>query len=670
MKRIAKVLVSIGIILFSCTEKSKKVDVVQNIYRPQLHFTPQKNWMNDPNGMFYYKGKYHLFYQHNPFGIKWGHMSWGHAVSEDMISWTHKPIALKEENGVMIFSGSAVVDWNNTSSFGTKENPPIIAIYTGYEPERNIQQQSIAYSIDEGETWTKYEQNPVLDFGLVNFRDPKVMWYEPDQKWVMSVSLAMDRKIQFYSSKNLKEWEFMSDFGPAGSVNGIWECPDLFELKTNDESESRWILEVDVNGGSPAGGCGAQYFIGEFDGTTFTTDKLESINSKLPYIPVGKIFDNFEGDYSKWIVEGEAFGSTPIAGTLPNQNEVTGFYNKRLVNSFNNGDKTTGLMKSTNFLITDDYINFLIGGGSNIDEVGISLFVDNVKVSTTSGENSEHLYWNSWDVKAYRNKEAYIEIYDYSTGDWGHINIDHIVQSNQQAYNTSEQANWIDYGKDFYGAVSWSDIPPEDGRKLWLGWMNNWQYGTEIPTEIWRSAMSVPRYLILDKSDNKFILRQEIVEELNRHIKKTDSLSNVNVDTINEVLVEQKTSDLIFKIDASLEMKNIAEIFEFKILNNDKITYKFSFDKVTSTITVLRPQDGNVSFHKDFVSVQQLKIATKNNKLEFKILVDRSSVELFLQGGRYVFSNLIFPKDNNNVVKFESTGTHETLFDEIAIHTF
>ena len=204
-------------------------------------------------------------------------MSWGHAVSPDLLHWEHLPVAIPETDSVMAFSGSAVVDWNNTSGFGTDDNPPMIAIYTGHYRERSLQAQYIAWSTDRGRTWTPYEGNPVLDLGLANFRDPKVFWYAPEEKWVMVVALSGGRKVYFYSSKDLKSWTFLSEFGPAGNVTGIWECPDTFELPIeNRPGETRRVLDVDASGGTVAGGSGGQYFVGHFDGTTFVAEHEDS----------------------------------------------------------------------------------------------------------------------------------------------------------------------------------------------------------------------------------------------------------------------------------------------------------------------------------------------------------------------------------------------------------
>src|SRR5687767_3125988 len=225
-------------------------------WRPQFHFTPATNWMNDPNGMVYYDGEYHLFYQFNPFGEVWGHMSWGHAVSRDLVHWEHLPVALHEENDVMIFSGSAVVDWYNTSGFGTPWNPALVAIYTGHSETE--QTQNLTYSTDRGRTWSKYESNPVIAIGERDFRDPKVFWHEPSRQWIMVTVLSDQHKVRFDGSTDLKHWSYLGDFGPAGATDGQWECPDLFALPVEGETGlTKWVLKVDV-----LKGTGAQYFVG------------------------------------------------------------------------------------------------------------------------------------------------------------------------------------------------------------------------------------------------------------------------------------------------------------------------------------------------------------------------------------------------------------------------
>ena len=256
--------------------------------RPLFHFTPQKNFINDPNGLVFLDGEYHLFYQHNPEGDRWGHMSWGHAVSRDLVRWEHLPIALREEAGVMIFSGSAVVDPKNSSGLGRPDQPPMVAIYTGDGHKK--QTQNLAASLDHGRTWTKFAGNPVLDLHSNSFRDPKVFRHAATDRWIMATVLADERKVVFWSSKNLKTWERLSDFGPAGSVKGVWECPELFEVPIEGtQHETRWVLKVDVNDGAPFGGSGGQYFVGNFDGKAFRAEGLKPDSPPL-WMDYGKDF--------------------------------------------------------------------------------------------------------------------------------------------------------------------------------------------------------------------------------------------------------------------------------------------------------------------------------------------------------------------------------------------
>ena len=238
------------------------------VFRPQVHFSPAKNWTNDPNGLVYHKGRYHLFFQHNPFGDKWGHMSWGHAVSTDLLHWHELSVAIPEDAGVMIFSGCVVVDAPNTSGFGTPENPPLVAVYTGHHPQTEMQSQHIAFSLDDGLSWTKYRGNPVLDLGTKDFRDPKVFWFE--DHWAMAVAKSDERKVLFYRSQDLKSWSRTGEFGPAGAVDGVWECPDLFPLPVAG-GETRWVLKVDSSPTKAGSGCGGQAFVGTFDGKAFAT---------------------------------------------------------------------------------------------------------------------------------------------------------------------------------------------------------------------------------------------------------------------------------------------------------------------------------------------------------------------------------------------------------------
>ncbi|KGE18807.1 PfkB family carbohydrate kinase [Paenibacillus wynnii] len=245
-------------------------------FRPGLHFSPPSNWANDPNGLVYYEGSYHLFYQHHPFGSKWAPMHWGHAVSQDLVHWEHAPIALFPDEHGAIFSGCCVVDWNNSSGL-FEDSHGLIAIFTHAdihpETRQPRQRQSLAYSSDKGQIWHKYDGNPVLaEDDLIDFRDPKVFWHPQSERWVM-VIVAGDH-ARFYASTNLREWSLTGEFGKGeGSHEGVWECPDLFELPVDDTGNSKWVLIISI-GDHPdcPEGSRTQYFIGEFDGNTFIND--------------------------------------------------------------------------------------------------------------------------------------------------------------------------------------------------------------------------------------------------------------------------------------------------------------------------------------------------------------------------------------------------------------
>ncbi len=247
-------------------------------YRPQYHFSPPQQWMNDPNGMVFDHGEYHLFYQYNPYANHWGSMHWGHAISRDLVHWENRPIALFPDQHGTIFSGSAVLDAENTSGFGAKDNPALVAMFTyndefsGNEAASSAQSQGLAYSVDEGRTWIKYAENPVLTTsGSRDFRDPKVIWSAARHLWI--VTLAVHDHVAFYSSPDLKHWNHESDFGKdSGAHGGVWECPDLIDMAVAGEQSRKAVLLVSVGRGAPNGGSGTQYFIGDFDGHVFTPD--------------------------------------------------------------------------------------------------------------------------------------------------------------------------------------------------------------------------------------------------------------------------------------------------------------------------------------------------------------------------------------------------------------
>ena len=265
------------ILILGCEEKESMATIEVSYYkephRPQYHFSPEANWMNDPNGMVFYDGEYHLFYQYYPDSTVWGPMHWGHAVSPDMVRWEHLPIALYPDSLGYIFSGSAVIDYDNTSGLGSSDNPPMVAVFTHHDTAgerantKTYQVQSIAYSLDKGRTFTKYHGNPVVtNPGIKDFRDPKVIWHEESRRWVMMFA-AYD-KAMIYTSPDLKEWTYASEFGIEGDRR-LWECPDIFPIQVEGSEEEKWILITSIQKEGPNGGTATSYFIGDFDGTRF-----------------------------------------------------------------------------------------------------------------------------------------------------------------------------------------------------------------------------------------------------------------------------------------------------------------------------------------------------------------------------------------------------------------
>ncbi|MDQ6478247.1 glycoside hydrolase family 32 protein [Dyadobacter sp. LHD-138] len=296
-------------------------------YRPAYHFSAPQNWLNDPNGLVYLDGEYHIFYQHNPYGNVSGHLSWGHAVSKDLLDWQHLPVALEEfKNGddstqTMIFSGSAVVDSANTSGFFEKgKKDGMVAIYTAHK-HANLkglaQYQNLAYSADKGRTWKHYNKNPVLDIGLTDFRDPYVFWYAPEKKWIMSVVKALEYNVQFYESPNLKDWKLLSEFGKQGDVSKIWECSALFQVPVEGSTDKKWVLTLS-SGHRQKDYLAMQYFVGDFDGKNFTAQK----QNEVLYMDEGKDFyagipfNNLPGKHQKpvmigWINDWEYANKVP-----------------------------------------------------------------------------------------------------------------------------------------------------------------------------------------------------------------------------------------------------------------------------------------------------------------------------------------------------------------------
>ncbi|NHC40515.1 glycoside hydrolase family 32 protein [Bacillus sp. MM2020_1] len=465
-------------------------------HRPQFHFSPEEKWMNDPNGMVFFNDEYHLFYQYHPFGTTWGPMHWGHAVSKDLIHWEQLPIGLYPDEHGAIFSGSAVVDWNNTSGF-FQDGPGLVAIYTSADnypdSDRPRQRQSLAYSNDNGRTWIKYEGNPVLsDVNITDYRDPKVFWHDKTNKWVMV--LATEQSVTIYTSANLKDWEFASEFGnKAGSHDGVWECPDLFQLPVDgDENIQKWVMFVSIGDNHDfKEGSRTQYFIGDFDGTTFVNE------------------------------------------------------------------------------------------------------------------------------------------------------------------NTDETILWMDHGRDNYAGVSWSDIPSKDGRRIYIGWMSNWRYANQVPTEEWRSAMTLPRELSLETSEAGVRLVQKVVSEIDSIRKGSEVYQDLTIQSSHPTF---KMLSPLMEINMEFE-KQTSTSFGIVLQSSEDEKTVIRYDVEIERLYVDRTEAGVNSFSESFAAVQEAALKMEDDRIKLQIFTDASSIEVIANDGKAVFTSLIFPNQPyEKVILFSNDG--------------
>jgi sucrose-6-phosphate hydrolase SacC (GH32 family) len=291
MDRITACVAAAAALLAADFARADPGDVYGELYRPGYHLSPQRHWTNEPNGLVQFGGAWHVFYQANPFNSDFGNASWGHATSTDLVHWEQRDVAIPARNGILSFSGTAVFDAANTSGIGTAQNPPLIAAYTGFNIFTGVQDQRLAYSLDGGDTWRKFGGNPVLDIGSNEFRDPKVLWHAPTSRWVMVVTHGGQKRASFWTSPDLIDWTFESNFfgtGMPGSIGG-WEVPDFFELPLDgNPGDTRWVLVITPAAGSPAGGNGVFYIYGSFDGEVFTR---EHPASEVYWLDYGRDYD-------------------------------------------------------------------------------------------------------------------------------------------------------------------------------------------------------------------------------------------------------------------------------------------------------------------------------------------------------------------------------------------
>lgn len=459
-------------------------------YRPAYHHTPPYGWMNDPNGMFYKDGVWHLYYQHNPYGSKWQNLSWGHSTSKDLINWEVQPEAL-EPNGLgMVFSGSCALDTNNTAGYG---NNAVLGLYTSADAS---QTQSLVWSKDNGKTFELYPANPVIALET-EARDPNMFWDDDAKQWVLLLAHALEHEMLVFTSPDMKKWTLQSSFGKGiGAQGGVWECPDLFQLPVEGSDKKKWVLICNLNPGGPFGGSATQYFIGDFDGKTFTAD-------------------------------------TDAEGNIPTK--------------------------------------------------------------------------------------------------------------------------WMDFGKDHYATVSWSDAP--DNRRTVIGWMSNWQYAAEVPTMQFRSANTLPREMGLFKGPDGQIYAYSAPspELLALRDKTTLNVKKVNIGkkarTYNLPAENIGICEILFDLNARK-----SKTVEIELKNNVGEKVVMLYDVAAHTLSFDRRESGIVDFSQDFPAVTVAPTFETDNKISLRIFIDRSSIEVFGNDGRFVMTNLVFPTEAYTKLSVSSQG--------------
>jgi len=457
-------------------------------FRPVFHHTPVYGWMNDPNGMFYKDGKWHLYYQWNPYGSKWQNMTWGHSSSSDLVNWEHHPAAI-EPNGLgTVFSGSSAIDSDNSAGFGKD------AVVTLYTSASDSQIQSLAWSKDNGMTFNIYNGNPILTLES-EARDPNMFWNPEKKEWTMVLAHALEREMLIFSSPDLKTWTLQSAFGKGlGAQEGVWECPDLFPLPVDGNGKQKWVLLCNLNPGGPFGGSATQYFVGDFDGKTFKAD-------------------------------------TDADGNVPTK--------------------------------------------------------------------------------------------------------------------------WLDFGKDHYATVSWSDAP--DGRRTAIGWMSNWQYAAEVPTMQFRSANTLPREIGLFTAPDGQIYASSTpspeIEKIRAKAIRKGTNTTVSSKQATYALPESGICEIVLDIDA---VKNSKVNLELKNATGESVV--MIYDSASNTFSFDRTHSGIVDFSQDFPTVTTAPTFENDGKLSLRIFIDRSSIEVFGNDGRFAMTNLVFPNAPYSTLSIRANG--------------
>jgi len=617
-------------------------------YYPDYHFYPS----GDPTGLFFYAGKYYN--------------NWGIASSNDFVHWKlteqgitrNKIRELLRDNTLsqsardsisrmqvrLGGSGTIVIDWKNSSGFGINGNPPLVSFWHNETQPWRTQVVGIAYSNDTATTWKRYEKYPILDINSREFRDPHVFWYEPDQKWIMAIGWAEACKIRFYESSNLKDWKFLSEFGPWGAVKGVWECVDFFPLPVDgNPAKIKWVLALSVQ---PPNG---QYFIGDFDGNRFILDNnfIQALTYD-EYKPVGEVLFDFERGLDNWEMYGEAFLESPSNQALYRQGAVLGKEGQYFINSYHGEASSIGRIISPEFMISKDFINFKVGGGFAPGKECVNLIVNEEIVRSMSGKNSNDLQWTGWNVSEYRGKKGKIEIVDdLSAGrgygqNWGFIYADHFMLCDALARTDLEKAFWLDYGPDFYAVRSWNNYPTEETRRIWVGWMGSWRYASVEPV---RGIQSIPRSLELKTFPEGIRLLQSPIKELEALRRTTKEISDF---TFEGVWIPKKFSPKSNTYELIVEFENISsEEFGLKLCvgENEQTLVGYSFER--EELYVNRLNSGFDEFSGLFPQINVGPLKKRSDKIKLHIFIDKCSIEVFGNNGETVISSKIYPNETS-----------------------
>ena len=593
----------------------------QEPWRPQFHYSQPDLFVNDPNGLVHYDGEYHLFYQYRlGAGLD---IVWGHAVSRDLLHWENLPVAIpRGADDKSIFSGSVVIDEDNTSGFGEPGNPAMVAIYTAFG--QGNQSQALAYSLDHGRTFTKYEGNPVLDLGLSQFRDPKVFWHGATNRWVMVVAMSDDRQVAIYGSPNLKRWELLSKWGPLPPVGGQYEVPDLFPLRVDsDPARTKWVMIISTNPGGLWGGSLIAAYIGEFDGTTFKEDARYAYHGA----PGTTLLAGFDGADGQWTTTGTA----------------------------------TRMLVTPAFTISKRYVNFQIGGTSaaTTTPTRVDLVVDDEVVRSATGDGGDALDWVAWDVADLRGKSARIEIVDANACTSGRILVDEIGFSDTAALPGVERTPWLDWGKDNYAGITFENLP--DDRRLFVGWLNNWQYAQSplVPTtQWWRGQHSEPRELALVTIDGRPELVQQPLRELDQlHAGKPYQETDRKVTGERTVGAAGKQLDIRLRLHSGTASRAGVKV----LIGSNGDETVVGYDAAARRVYIDRTRSGTAGdVLTGFAGVHSAPLQVHGDELDLRILVDHSIVEVFANHGERVLTDLVYPAmDSDGIALFAEGGTAE-----------